>query len=123
VVRPVLVAGERYHALAGEPGTATGVVAAVGLDPQPHASGVSIRQRARSSRPGDRGLRARLCKGALRALRGANPIHAFYERLVARGKPKKRALLAAARNLLAWGWAVFISGEPVDATKTVTQVA
>jgi hypothetical protein len=36
-----------------------------------------------------------------------------------RGKPKKLALVAAARKLLAWAWAVFSSGQPFDATKTV----
>jgi transposase len=123
VVLPLLVACERYHTLAGEHGTAKGVVAYVGLDPQPHESGASVRQRARISRQGDRSLRARLYMGALGALRGENPVHAFYQRLVARGKPKKLALVAAARKLLAWAWAVFISGEPFDATKTVKQVA
>jgi hypothetical protein len=57
--------------------------------------------------------------GALGALRGANPLHAFYQRPVDRGKPKKLALLAAARKLLAWTWAVFSSGQPFDATKTI----
>src|SRR5262245_12942672 len=49
------------------------------------------------------------------ALCGGNPIHACCERLVARGKPKKLALVAAAHKLLARAWAVFISGEPIDA--------
>jgi transposase len=61
--------------------------------------------------------------GALGALRGVNPVRAFYQRLVARGKPKRLALVAAARKVLAWAWAVFISGEPFDATKTVKVVA
>ena len=56
-------------------------------------------------------------------MRGDNPVHTFYQRLVARGKPKRLALVAAARKLLAWAWAVFISGEPFDATRTVKLVA
>jgi transposase len=123
VVLPLLVTCERYHALAAEQGTAKGVVAYVGLDPQPHESGASVWQRARISRQGDRRLRARLYMGALGALRGDNPIRPFYQRLVARGKPKRLALVAAARKLLAWAWAVFISGEPFDANKTVKLVA
>jgi transposase len=123
VALPLLVACERYHTLAGEHGTAKGVVAYVGLDPQPHESGTSVRQRSRISRQGDRSLRARLYMGALGALRGNNPVRTFYERLVARGKPKKLALIAAARKLLTWAWAVFISGEPFDATKTLKLVA
>jgi transposase len=123
VVLPLLVACERYHTLAGEQGTAKGMVAYVGLDPQPHESGTSVRHRALISRQGDRLLRARLYMGALGALRGANPVHAFYQRLVARGKPKKLALIAAARKLLAWAWAVFSSGQPFDAAKTVKRTA
>lgn len=123
VVLPLLVACERYHALAGEHGTSKGMVAYVGLDPQPHESGTSVHRRALISRQGDRILRARLYMGALGALRGDNPIRAFYQRLVARGKPKKLALVAAARKLVAWAWAVFISGQPFDATKTVKLTA
>ena len=123
VALPLLVACERYHALAGGQGTAKGMVADGGLDPQPHASGVSVRHRALISRQGDRLLRARLYLGALGALRGENPLHAFYQRLVDRGKPKKLALIAAARKLLAWAWAVFSSGQPFDAAKTVKLTA
>jgi transposase len=119
VVLPLLVACERYHTLAAAHSTAKGMVAYVGLDPQPHESGTSLRSPARISRQGDQLLRARLYMGALGALRGDNPLHAFYQRLVDRGKPKKVALLAAARKLLAWAWAVFSSGQPFDATKTV----
>jgi transposase len=123
VVLPLLVACERYHTLAGAQSTAKGMVAHVGLDPQPHESGTSLRSPARISRQGDRLLRARLYMGALGALRGDNPLHAFSQRLVDRGKHKKLALLAAARKLLAWAWAVFSSGQPFDATKTVKLVA
>ncbi len=123
VALPLLVACERYHALAGGQGTAKGMVADGGLDPQPPASGVSVRHRALIARQGDRLLRARLYLGALGALRGENPLHAFYQRLVDRGKPKKLALIAAARKLLAWAWAVFSSGQPFDAAKTVKLTA
>jgi transposase len=123
VALPLLVACERYQALAGDQGTAKGMVAYVGLDPQLHESGTSIRHRALISRQGDRVLRARLYMGALGALRGDNPVRAFYQRLVNRGKPKKLALVAAARKLLAWAWTVFISGQPFDAAKTVKLTA
>jgi transposase len=55
--------------------------------------------------------------GALGALRGDNPVRAFYQRVVQRGKPKKLALVAAARKLLVWAWAVFLSGQPFDTGK------
>ena len=99
------------------------MVAYVGLDPQPHESGISVRRPARISRQGDRSLRARLYMGALGALRGDTPLHAFYQRLVDRGKPKKLALLAAARKLLVWAWAVFNSTQPFAASRTVKLVA
>jgi transposase len=95
------------------------VVAYVGLDPHPHESGTSVLRHARMSRQADRLLRARLYMGALGTLRGDNPLHACYQRLVDRGKPKKLALLASARTLLVWAWAVFTSGRPFDAAKTV----
>lgn len=60
VALPLLVACERYAALSGGQGDAKGLVAYVGLDPQPHESGASIRRPARISRQGDRLLRARL---------------------------------------------------------------
>jgi len=64
VALPLLMACERSHALAGAQGTAKGVVAYVGLDPQPHESGASVWQRARISPQGDRRVRARLDMGA-----------------------------------------------------------
>jgi transposase len=121
IVLPLLVAGERSHPLAGAQSTAQGMVADVGLDPQPHESGTSLRSPARMSRQTDQLLRARLYMGALGALRADHPLHAFSQRLVDRGKPKQLALLAAARKLLAW--AVFSSGQSFDATKTVKLVA
>jgi len=117
VALPLLVVCERFHALTGGEGDAKGVVAYVGLDPQLYESGVSVRRAAGISRKGDRLLRARLYMGALGALRGDNPVRAFYQRLVQRGKPKKLALVAAARKLLVWAWAVFLSGQPFDAGK------
>ena len=119
IALPLLVTCERYHTLTAGQGDAKGLVAYVGLDPQPHESGVSVWRPALISRQGDRGLRARLYMGALGALRGDNPVHAFYQRLVDRGKPKKVALVAAARKLLVWAWAVFTSDQMFDATKTV----
>jgi transposase len=100
-VLPLLVACERSHSVVGAWSTAKGMVADVGLDPQPHESGTSLRRPARISRQGDQLLRARLYMGTLGALRGDTPLHAFSQRLVDRGKPRKLALLAAARKVLA----------------------
>lgn len=106
-VLPLLVLLHRWQTLTAGRGDAKGLVAYVGLDPQPHESGTSVHARATISRLGDRQLRRHCFLGALGAIHGHNPLRAFYCRLVARGKPKMLALVAAARKLLVWAWAVF----------------
>jgi transposase len=116
-VLPILVLLHRWHALTGGDGTAKGLAAYVGLDPQPYESGTSVHKRATISRLGDRLLRRKLFMGALGGVRGKNGLRAFYERLVSRGKKKKVALVAAARKLLTWAWAVFRGQTVFDSTK------
>ena len=116
---PILVLLARWHSRTAGHGTSKGLVAYAGLDPQPYESGTSVHRQAGISRMGEREVRRLLYMGALGALRGHNAVRAFYERLVGRGKPKKLALVAAARKLLTWAWAVFHSGTPFDATKVV----
>jgi transposase len=118
-VLPLLVLLTRWQTLTNGQGSPKGLVAYVGLDPQPYQSGTSVHRRASISRMGERLLRSRLYMGALGALRGQNPARAFYDRLVGRGKPKKVALVAAARKILVWAWAVFHSGISFDAAKTL----
>src|SRR5262249_8615159 len=122
---PWLVACNRSPTLAGDQGSTKGMVADVGLDmdPLPQESGTRVHRCALTCRQGDRVRGARLSMGALGALRGATPVRAFYQRLVARGKPKQLALVAAARKLVAWAWAVFRSGHSFAAPKTVKLVA
>lgn len=122
-VLPLLDLLARFQAVTGGTGTPKGLVAFVGLDPQPYQSGTSVRRAATISRMGSRLVRAQLYMGALGALRGHNPVHAFYVRLVARGKPKRLALVAASRKLLLWAWAVFTSGQPFEATRCVGNTA
>ncbi|MGZ6374722.1 MAG: IS110 family RNA-guided transposase [Ktedonobacterales bacterium] len=122
-VLPLLVLLSRWQTQTGGHGGPKGLVAYVGLDPQPYQSGTSVHRRASISRQGERLLRSRLYMGALGALRGHNPVRTFYDRLVGRGKPKKVALVAAARKILVWAWAVFHSGTPFDATKTLRLAA
>lgn len=122
-VVPVLVTLARYHTLTRGQGDAKGLVAYVGLDPQLYQSGTSVWRPALISRQGNRRLRARLYMGALGALRGTNPVQAFYQRLVDRGKAKKVALVAAARKMVVWAWAVFTSGEAFNPAKLGHAVA
>lgn len=118
-VLPVLVLLSRWHTRTGGQGSSKGLVAYAGLDPQPYESGTSVKRQAGISHMGEREVRRLLYMGALGASRGNNPLRAFYERLVGRGKAKKLALVAAARKLLTWAWAVFHAGTPFDATKVV----
>jgi transposase len=120
---PLLVLLCRWQALTDGQGSANGLVAYAGLDPQPYHSGTSVRRPASISRQGERLMRSRLYMGALGALRGANPVRAFYDRLVGRGKAKKLALVAAARKILVWAWAVFHSDTPFDATRLAALAA
>jgi transposase len=77
------------------------VVAYAGLDPAPHQSGASVRGAGHISKTGNARLRQAAYMAAVSAVRHNPPLRAFYARLVARGKPKKLALVAAARKLLA----------------------
>lgn len=105
----------RWHALTAGQGRDKGLVASVGLDPQPHERGTSVRGRPAISRQGARALRRRLFLAALGGTRGDNALRAFYRGLVGRGKAKKLALVAAARKLLTWAWAVFRRQQPFAA--------
>ena len=122
-VLPMLVTLTRWQTLTGGRGSPKGLVAFVGLDPQPYQSGTSVHRRATISRHGNPQLRRRLYMGALGGTRGDNAVRAFYRRLVERGKPKKVALVAAARKILLWAWAVFHSGVPFDTTKATAHAA
>lgn len=114
---PLLVLLQRWDHLTQGHGDAKGLVAFVGLDPQPYESGTSVHRRATISRQGNAALRSRLYMAALGGLRGRNPLRSFYDRLVGRSKAKKLALVAAARKLLVWSWAVYRHQQPFDAAR------
>ena len=107
VVLPLLVQLHRWQTLTAGQGTAKGLTAFVGLDPQPYESAASVRKRSSISKMGNATLRRLLYMGALSAVHGQNPLHSFYQRLVGRGKAKKLVVVAAARKLLAWAWTLF----------------
>jgi transposase len=107
VVLPLLVKLFQWHNLTSGEGEAAGLVAYIGLDPQPYESGRSVRKHAGISKMGDNEVRRLLYMGALGGVRGNNPLKPFYQRLVGRGKAKKVALVAAARKILVWAWTLF----------------
>lgn len=109
-VLPLLVLLERWHTLTNGHGSAKGLTALAGLDPQVCESGTSVPKHRSISRMGDKEVRRLLYMGVLGGVRGNNPLRTFYQRLVGRGKAKKLALVAASRKLLTWAWAVFATG-------------
>ncbi len=56
-------------------------------------------------------------------MRGQNPLRAFYERLVGRGKRKKVAIMAAMRKLVCWAWALFQTQTVFDPSKLSHKLA
>lgn len=107
VVLPLLVKLLQWQNLTAGAGEANGLVAFIGLDPQPYESGRSVHKQPGISKMGDNELRRLLYMGALGGVRGNNPLKAFYQRLLGRGKAKKVALVAAARKILVWAWTIF----------------
>ncbi len=122
-VAALLVVLWRWQVLTEGEGSAKGLTAYVGLDPQPHQSGTSVNKPSAISRMGERSLRRKLFMATLGGLRGASPLRMFYERLVGRGKAKKVAIVAAMRKLVCWAWALFRTQSEFDATKYVHRFA
>ena len=84
-----------------------------GLNPSIEQSGSSI-NRSRLSKMGCARLRKSLYMPALVAVRHNPLMKDFYERLQAKGKPKKVALVAVMRKLLVLAYGVLKSGKPFD---------
>jgi transposase len=103
----ILLLLARWEHLTDGRGSAKGLVAFTGLDPQTYESGTSVHKRASISRMGQAQTRRMLYMGALGGVRGKNPLREFYRGLVGRGKAKKLALTASARKILVWSWAIY----------------
>lgn len=119
-VLPILVLLSRWGELTQQQGSRQGLTAYVGLDPEPYESGTSVAKPAAISRAGNGELRRRLYMSALGGVRGQNVLRTFYQGLLARGKRKRLALVAAARKLLTWAWAVFRSKCDFDPQKAAS---
>lgn len=94
---------------------ASALGAYVGVVPSVNQSGKRIPQRGGLHSIGHARLRAKLWMPTLRAVRSNPWLKHFYEGLVARGKPKKLALMAAMRKLLSAMLSVARSGKPFEA--------
>jgi transposase len=75
-------------------------VAHAGLDPRAHQSGSSVDKPARISKVGNAHIRRALYMPALVAVQHNPHVHAFFEKLVARGKTPLQAYVAVMRKLL-----------------------
>ena len=90
------------------------LVAHAGIAPQQYESGTSVKRTACISKIGNARLRRAAYMAALSAIRCKGPLKDFYQRLIARGKAKKLALVAVARKLLVVAFKVARSGMPYD---------
>lgn len=94
--------------------TPAAAAAYAGLAPLVRESGRSVRGKPRVGPGGNKRLRTVVYVATFNAARFNPVIRTFYERLVARGKPKKVARCAAARKLLQIAWAVVITKTAFD---------
>lgn len=86
----------------------------VGITPTIRESGSSVRGRSRISKVGNKKLRNLLFLCAFSACRYNKACKAIYDRIVAKGKSKKLALIAVANKLLKQAFAIAKSGLTYD---------
>lgn len=96
------------------------LVAFVGLNPRHRQSGSSIQGRSRISKTGDSTLRKALYLPAVSAKQHNPILKAFYERLLAAGKPKMVAICAVMRKLLHIIYGVLKTGKAFDPNYAAT---
>lgn len=94
--------------------TVRDLVAYVGLAPHLHRSGTSLQGPSPLSKHGHASIRKALYFPAMSAARHNPAIRTLYQRLLAGGKPKMVALVAAMRKLLHQIYGVLRSGQPFD---------
>jgi transposase len=86
----------------------------VGITPTIRESGSSVRGRSRISKVGNKKLRNLLFLCAFNACKHNKACKEIYERIVAKGKNEKLALIAVANKLLKQAFAIAKSGLPYD---------
>jgi transposase len=91
------------------------VIALAGLTPREHTSGTSIRGKVRITKMGGGLIRGKLFMCSFSAKKTNAACAALYERLVAKGKNKKLALIAVCNKLLRQAFAIVKSGMPYQA--------
>ena len=94
------------------------LIAKAGLSPREHSSGTSIRGKARITKMGGALIRGKLFMCSFAAKKGNAACQALYDRLVAKGKNGKVALIAVCNKLLKQAFAIVKSGVPYQADFT-----
>jgi transposase len=114
----------RIIAETGDPAqfaSAGALAAYIGAVPHTRQSGKRKSDRASMTRIGHAGLRAKLWMPTLVAATRRNPwLMAFYDRLIARGKPAKVALVACMRKLIGAIYSVAKNRKPFVPMTTAT---
>jgi transposase len=94
------------------------LIALAGLSPREHSSGTSVRGKARITKMGGGLIRGKLFMCSWAAKKRNATCQALYERLVAKGKNGKVALIAVSNKLLKQAFAIVKSGQPYQADFT-----
>ncbi len=94
------------------------LIAKAGLSPREHTSGTSIRGKVRITKMGGSLIRSKLYLCSFSAKRANASCKALYDRLVAKGKNGKVALIAVCNKLLKQAFAIVKSGVPYQADFT-----
>lgn len=94
------------------------LIAMAGLSPREHTSGTSIRGKVRITKMGGGLIRAKLFMCSFAAKKANVACQALFDRLVAKGKNKKLALIAVCNKLLKQAFAIVKSGVPYQADFT-----
>ena len=94
--------------------TASQLCSYVGITPTIRESGSSVRGRSRISKVGNKKLRNLVFLAAFSAYKYNKACKALFDRIVAKGKSKKLALIAVANKLLKQAFAIAKSGLPYD---------
>lgn len=91
------------------------LIAKAGLSPREHTSGSSIRGKVRITKMGGGLIRGKLFMCSFSAKKANAACKALYDRLVAKGKNGKVALIAVCNKLLKQAFAIIKSGVPYQA--------
>jgi transposase len=94
--------------------SAESAAAYAGLAPAEFQSGKSVKKYTRLSKAGTVRLRTALYVPTLTAIRFNPVLRAFYQRLVAAGKPRMQAVGACMRKLVMIGYGVLKNRQPFD---------